>query len=85
MLVLHALRRAVVRIRIDELVHEIHLGNFFQHNCVVYGFCGALAPGERAMVLAENSRNIHRVFTLESLYNDKTGVLLIAFLDLLCG
>jgi len=85
MLVLHALRCAVVRIRIDELGHEIHLGDFFQHNCVVYGFCGALAPGERAMVLAENSRNIHRVFTLESLYDDKTGVLLIAFLDLLCG
>lgn len=85
MLVLHTLRCAVVRVRIDELGHEVHLGNLLQNHCVVNSLCRILTPGERAMVLAEHSRNIYRVFALERLYNDKTGVLLIAFLDLLCG
>ena len=76
MLVLHALRCAVVRIRINELGHEIHLGDFFQHNCIVNGFCSALAPGERTMVLAEHSWNIHRVFIFESFYDNQAGVLL---------
>ena len=85
MLVLHALRCAVVCVRIDELRHEVHLCDFFQNHCVVNRLCGILAPGEGAMVFAEHSRNVHRVFALKSFYDDKAGVLLIAFLDLLCS
>ena len=104
-LVLHALRCAVICIRVDELRHEVHLRNLLQYHSIVDSLSRIFAPGERTMVLAENSRYIHRVFALgertmvlaensryihrvfalEGFHDNEASVLLVAFLNLLCG
>ena len=47
------------------------------------GFKGILAPGEGTMVLAEDTRHGDVILVLEIIHNEKTGVFLIGFLDLL--
>ena len=40
-----------------------HFGYFFQHDCVVYGLMGILAPGEGSVVFAEYGGNRFYVFS----------------------
>ena len=51
MLILNVIRCGLY-LRIDEFGVACHLCNFLEYDCVVYGLCCILAPGERSVVLA---------------------------------
>ncbi len=51
MLILNVIRCGLY-LRVDELGVACHLCNFLEYDCVMYGLCCILAPGERSVILA---------------------------------
>ena len=81
MLILKLLRSRF-HIRIDQLAAGSHLGNLFQNYCIMHCLVRILAPCERTMILAKNSRNSLIISLLEIVGNENASILLISFRNL---
>ena len=76
--------RCRLHLRIDQFGTGCHLGNFFQHNRIVYCLCRILAPCKRSMICTEHARCINWIdaTSLKCLDNDFTGIRLISLINL---
>ena len=81
MLILKLLR-CRFHIWIYQLAAGSHLGNLFQNYCIMHCLVRILAPCERTMILAKNSRNSLIISLLEIVGNENTSILLISFRNL---
>ena len=70
---------------IDGQGQDRHAGDLLEHNGVVYGLRGILAPGEGAVAGAEHTGYIQRIDAagFERLDDDLAGVLLVILVDFL--
>ena len=84
MFVQHMLRRGQGT-GVDGQGQDRHAGDLLEHNGVVYGLRGILAPGEGAVAGAEHTGHIQRVDAagFERLDDDLAGVLLVILVDFL--
>ncbi len=72
---------------LSELYSTSERSRSFYEYRIVHRFMGILSPGKGAMILAKHCRHCHGILahTLELVYNQMPGILLIGIRNFLCG
>ncbi len=66
-------QRVHCQVRIDGISNACHLGYLLHHYSIVHCIMGVFPPGERTVVLHQNSRRMYGIQSFETFHNHISG------------